>query len=253
MAIVLVDGGLCSAITKYVLGKCFRKAFGMVVKYDLMWFETNGMDCSNKNSRLFTLTALFPNFKMDAATQDEIDFYKRHFYHYNPKPYWYYPAIFDHPQPLYFDGYAEHWKYVADVEDKVLSELRFKHLELNEANRDVLSNIHKAPISIAVHVRRGNYVSIGMAMLGEDYYRTAIDQIVSASDQDKAKVFFSDDIDWVRRHLAPKLPPHIELHFIDVNNTGAGHLVLLLISECDHQNELELQLRVLGRPTVQQK
>ncbi len=236
IVIVMVDGGLCSAITKYVLGECFKKAFGMVVKYDLMWFETNGMDCSNKSSRLFTLTTLFPNIKMNAATQDEIDFYKRHFYYNNPKPYWYDPAIFDHPQPLYFDGYAEHWKYLSDVEDKVLSELRFKDLELNEANRDVLSDIHNASMSIAVHVRRGDYVSIGMAMLGEDYYRTAIDQIVSASGQDKAKVFFfSDDIDWVRSHLASKLPPHIEWRCIDVNNTEAGHLDLLLISECDHQ------------------
>lgn len=232
----MVDGGLCSAMTKYVLGECFRKAFGMVIKYDLTWFETNGMDCDNKGSRLFTLTTLFPNIKMDAATKDEIDFYKRHFYYNNPKPYWYDPAIFDHPQPLYFDGYAENWKYLADVQDKVLSELRFKDLELDEANRDVLSDIHEAPLSIAVHVRLGDYVRLGMAMLGEDYYSTAIEQIVSASGQGKAKVFFfSDDIDWVHSHLAPKQLPHIEWRCVDVNDIEAGYLDLLLISECDHQ------------------
>lgn len=236
IVIVNVDGGLCSAITKYVLGECFRKAFGMIVKYDLTWFDTNGMDCDNKGSRLFTLPTLFPNIKMDVATQYEIDFYKRHFYYNNPKPYWYDPAIFEHPQPLYFDGYAENWKYLANVEEEVLSELRFKDLELNEANREVLEDIHAAPLSIAVHVRRGDYIRLGLAMLGEDYYRVAIERVISISGQDKAKVFFfSDDIEWVRSNLAQKQPSHIDWRCVDVNDIDAGHFDLLLISECDHQ------------------
>jgi hypothetical protein len=88
IVIVMVDGGLCSAITKYILGECFRKHFGMVVKYDLTWFETNGKDSDNKGSRLFTLTTLFPHLEMEAASQEEIAFYKRYFKYKNPKPYW---------------------------------------------------------------------------------------------------------------------------------------------------------------------
>lgn len=107
IVIVMVDGGLCSAITKYVLGECFRKNFGMVVKYDLTWFEMNGKDCDNKGSRLFTLTTLFPHLEMEAATQEEIGFYKQHFYYNNPTPYWYDTRLLSYPRPLYFDGYAE--------------------------------------------------------------------------------------------------------------------------------------------------
>lgn len=236
MVIVMVDGGLCSAITKYVLGECFRKHFGMVVKYDLTWFETNGKDCDNKGSRLFTLATLFPHLEMEAATPEEIAFYRQYFYYNNPTPYGYDARLFDHPRPLYFDGYAENWKYVSEVEDKVLSELRFKDLDLNTANEDVLADIHEAPVSIAVHVRRGDYVRLGMAMLGEDYYTTAIKKIVEASEKNEAKVFFfSDEIDWVRTHLAPELPPNIEWRCVDVNDTEAGHLDLFLISQCDHQ------------------
>ena len=45
-------------------------------------------------------------------------------------------------------------------------------------------------VSIAVHVRRGDYVRLGMAMLGEDYYTMAIKKIVAASETNEAKVFF---------------------------------------------------------------
>lgn len=236
MVIVMVDGGLCSAITKYVLGECFRKNFGMVVKYDLTWFETNGKDCDSKGSRLFTLTSLFPHLEMEAASRDEIDLYKRHFYYHNQTPYWYDRRVFDRPRPLYFDGYAENWKYFAEVEEKVLAELRFKDLKLNEANKNVLSEILEAPVSIAVHVRRGDYVNLGMAMLGEDYYKKAIEKITSSSGEGDVKVFFfSDDIDWVRSHVAPELPRNIKWHCVDVNDVEAGHLDLFLIQQCDHQ------------------
>lgn len=130
----------------------------------------------------------------------------------------------------------KNWKYFSEVEDKVLSNLRFKDLELNEANKDVLLDILEAPVSIAVHVRRGDYVRLGMAMLGEEYYRTAIEKIVASSGKDEAKVFFfSDDIDWVRNNLAPKLPIYIQWCCVEVNDIEAGHFDLFLISQCDHQ------------------
>lgn len=236
IVIIMVDGGLCSAITKYVLGECFRKNFGMIVKYDLTWFERDGKDCDNKGSRLFTLKKLFPHLEMEAATSEEILFYKRYFYYHNKAPYWYDRRLFDHPRPLYFDGHAENWQYFAEVEEKILENLRFKDLILDNANKDILFKILDAPLSIAVHVRRGDYVAMGMAMLGEDYYRTAIEKILESSGRDDADVFFfSDEIDWVRYILVPKLPPYIKWHCVDVNDIEAGHFDLFLISQCDHQ------------------
>lgn len=208
----------------------------MTVKYDLTWFETNGKDCDNKGNRLFTLTSLFPQLEMAAATKEEIAFYKRHFRHKNSKPYFYDPQIFDDPKPLYFDGYAENWRYVHEVENKVFAELRFKDLELDQANRDVLADIHAAPVSIAVHVRRGDYVRLGMAMLGAQYYLTAIEKILTCCNTGTASVFFfSDDIEWVRTHLAPKLPAFVDWCCVDVNDVDSGHFDLFLISQCDHQ------------------
>lgn len=234
--IIMVDGGLCSAITKYVIGECFKKHLGLEVKYDLSWFETQGMDCDDLHARRFTLTTLFPEIEMPEATADEVRFYKRHFHYTNPQPYTYNAGLFKSPKPLYLDGYAENWRYFQDVQDTVLSTITFDTLPLDPANRAVLKKIDASETSIAVHVRRGDYVKLGMASLGTDYYLAAIKKIASATRAKNLNVFFfSDDIDWVRFTIVPNLPQDIDAHCVDVNDVQSGHLDLYLISCCDHQ------------------
>ena len=173
---------------------------------------------------------------MPQATEDELRFYKRHFHYTNPRPYTYNAGLFRSAAPLYLDGYAEHWRYFADVEDKVLSALTFDQLPLDDANRQVLEDIRGARSSVAVHVRRGDYVKLGMASLGTDYYLAAIDRITAAKGSDDLKVFFfSDDIAWVREQIAPNLPHGVASRCVDVNDVQSGHLDLFLISQCDHQ------------------
>ena len=234
--IIMVDGGLCSAITKYVLGECFKQHLGLDVKYDLSWFETQGMDCDGKHARRFTLTTLFPEIDMTEATADEVRFYKRHFHYTNPQPYTYNTDLFTSPKPTYLDGYAENWRYFKDVEDTVRSTITFDKLPLDPANRAVLKKIKASDTSIAVHVRRGDYVKLGMASLGTDYYLAAIKTIASATQARNLNVFFfSDDIEWVRSTIVPNLPQDIDAHCVDVNDVQSGHLDLYLISCCDHQ------------------
>lgn len=234
--IVMVDGGLCSAITKYVIGECFKKHLGLEVKYDLSWFETEGMDCDGKHARRFTLTTLFPDVDMIEATAEELRFYKRYFHYTNPQPYAYNAGLFKSRAPLYLDGYAENWRYFAEVEETVLPALAFDQLPLDAANLDVLSDIESAQTSVAVHVRRGDYVKLGMASLGTDYYLAAIDKIAAITGERDIRVFFfSDDIDWVRSAIASNLPEGVAARCVDVNDVQSGHLDLYLISRCDHQ------------------
>ena len=236
MVIVMVDGGLCSAITKFVLGECFKKHLGIQVKYDLTWFETEGMDCDGEHARRFTLKTLFPDIDMAEPSKEELRFFKRYFFYNNPCPYSYNAALFRSRAPIYLDGYAENWRYFSDVEDKVLSHLAFDELSLDNANKEVLDDIVAAETSIAVHVRRGDYVNLGMAYLGSDYYLTAIEKAVAMTGVQGSKVFFfSDDIDWVRANIAPNLPQEVAVRCVDVNDIQSGHLDLHLISRCDHQ------------------
>jgi hypothetical protein len=59
--VIMVDGGFCSVLTKYAMGRCFEKISGRNVKYDLSWYDQQGMDCDGKFSRNFEILNVFPN------------------------------------------------------------------------------------------------------------------------------------------------------------------------------------------------
>jgi hypothetical protein len=88
-----------------------------------------------------------------------------------------------------------------------------------------------SPSSVALHVRRGDYVSDPVyskkyRVMDVDYYRAAVAQIESRVAD--AKLFvFSDDLDWCREHLAMLGPTK----FVD----GGGDLAdFRLMSRCSH-------------------
>ena len=72
LAIVMVDGGFCSQMNKYVLGKWLELKLNIKVKYDLTWFETDGLDCDNKHNREFKLLDIFPKLDFEIAGKEEI-------------------------------------------------------------------------------------------------------------------------------------------------------------------------------------
>lgn len=236
IAIVMVDGGLCSVMTKYVLGECLRAQLGLNVKYDLSWFEKYGTDADGKPTRRLTLTELFPNVELEAATQSEIKFYKRFFNAPNPLPYAFNEDLLRQTSGLYVDGYAENWRYVDKVSKKILTELDFDRLQLDAQNKAMLSEIKQAEVSVAVHVRRGDYVNLGLATLSAEYYAAAIERIRGANQGKSLSVyFFSDNIEWVKSEIIPSLEKGVDATCVEINDVTRGHFDLMLISNCDHQ------------------
>jgi hypothetical protein len=65
------------------------------------------------------------------------------------------------------------------------------------AAEDVLDRIEHSPLPISVHVRRGDYLNPGTAefhgILGELYYRQALDRLEAAIGQEAELFVFSDD------------------------------------------------------------
>ena len=77
---------------------------------------------------------------------------------------------------------------------------------VNENFKDIIDEI-KNTNSVALHIRRGDYVSyfhrFGMCSL--EYYRKAIQEIVSRVENPKFFIF-SDDPDWVKENLEINYP-----------------------------------------------
>ncbi len=236
-AIIWVDGGFCSVVTKYAIGKCIEKKLGMKVKYDLTWFKTCGMDCDNKYKRSFELLNVFPDLDFEIATDEEISFFRKYFYFKNEYPFIYCDELFSEKRNMYVDGGFDHWRYWEFIREELLQSLDFESLKLNEANQKVLEQIKDEEEPVAVHVRRGDYVNLDFFhKLPPEYFVLAINHIKEKLAPKKPHFFFfSNGMDWVKEKIVTQLPEDISYTFVEVNDNDTGYFDLYLISKCKHQ------------------
>jgi hypothetical protein len=137
------------------------------------------------------------------------------------------PSLFAVKSPVYLEGYWQSDKYFQDDRDAILRDFTFVN-PLPERLRTIAADI-SGTSSVALHVRRGDYVgnshhdTVGLA-----YYRAAIEHITASVPN--ARFFaFSDDLAWVRANLAPNIS------CILVEDTRSGPEDLRLMSSCNHQ------------------
>lgn len=129
--------------------------------------------------------------------------------------------------PLYF------WR--ADKEfapqEVILKELVLKtETYLNDRDRRVMMQIKHCRNPVAVHVRRGDFLSSEYDLaVRADYYNHALD-FLTQSVSDPEFFVFSDDPDWCKRELSSKY----KLHFVDHNDARACTSDMYLGSLCDH-------------------
>ena len=98
---------------------------------------------------------------------------------------------------------------------------------LSQSNKLFLSQILSTN-SVGVHIRRGDYVKLGLIVCDINYYERCIEKMLNLV---KNPVFFifSDDIEWVKNNLNTK---DAELVFIDNNNSSPEDMRLLY--SCNH-------------------
>lgn len=106
----------------------------------------------------------------------------------------------------YVTGYFQSPQYFQSVNDEVRNTV-LCHVRsmLTPAGVALIDDLADDPSSVAVHVRRGDYVSEANAafkhgVLNERYYREAL-KVVGELGHSR-RVWFSDDPNWVRAHLA---------------------------------------------------
>lgn len=106
----------------------------------------------------------------------------------------------------YLLGYFQSMRYFEGVEPEVRESVRrLVDGMLSPSGRRLADELRADPDRVAVHVRRGDYVSDPRAAarhgaLGAGYYDRALEH-ASALGRTR-RVWFSDDLEWVREHLA---------------------------------------------------
>lgn len=240
MALIRMDGGICSQMHFLMAGKILEQQ-GLHVVYDLSWFDRDGKDLDGRFDRKFELTHVFPDVRIESVGRWSLErqIYISFFYIRND----YFGDRSDRPawtgvtSPAYIDGYFR------DVEEmygeNFRSEFKPDFGILDENSLILEKRIREGNAcgsSCAVHVRRGDLSRFNKAYgtpAEEEYFIESIRRLGMENDGKMRYFIFSDEPEWCREHLLPHLGGR-DVTVCDANDSGHAGRDLLLLSECRH-------------------
>lgn len=236
--IVLMDGGICSQMFQYLIGRIFEEK-GYEVVFDLTFYKEWGSDMNNHFVRNFDLLKAFPNLKIKLASDIMITVYKQKYFNLGNNTYSKVDdfSFLQRKPPVYLGGYyhcpVKKWIPAFKNVFKMRTDI------LDEVNRELCSDIASNLCSVAVHVRRGD-LKVEIPAYGKpasfDYFQSAI-SYMRENVGSPYFYFFSDEPDWVCEELVPrlKLIENENCMIVNINGSDKGYQDLFLIAHCVHQ------------------
>ncbi|GBR77584.1 alpha-1,2-fucosyltransferase super family [Candidatus Termititenax dinenymphae] len=108
-------------------------------------------------------------------------------------------------KPIYLLGTFQSYKYLESIKKNILADFSFKDIQLPEDLQKIMDEI-KNTNSVAVHVRRGDYVTAKAlwqnfgSICSLQYYRNAVEHLKTKFTDPKFYIF-SNDPDWVKTNF----------------------------------------------------
>lgn len=140
----------------------------------------------------------------------------------------YYPEVFE-LSPMYSHYLKGVWAnelYFQDIKEEVISDFVFQNIDVR--NEKLVKELSETQ-SVAIHLRRGSYVTDGCYLVGPDFYAKAIEIIKGKVPNAKFYVF-SDDHNEARKIFDGMT----EYQLIDHNTGTNSYLDMMLMSKCRH-------------------
>lgn len=195
--------------------ECFLDYGCFELEYDL---------CTKKEARKYVLgTGMTARVLMRAFGDRGTHYYEKGEYEYDPDVM--------KLQEGYLDGFWQTWKYFQGIESDIRKRYQFKN-EFLGSDKQFGDQIQSTN-SIAVHVRRGDYVKL-QNVYGNictiEYYHRAIEMIKQTIDH-PVFYFFSNDMEWTRKAFGKK----DNYVYVEGNDEDKGYIDMQLMSECRHQ------------------
>lgn len=245
MILIKLQGGLGNQMFQYAFASILAKRNDTVVLLDNSFFEQTEKKIGF-TPRKFELD-IFENNYQKALDSDIISFQnlskinnlKKKIGLNYPKIYFeqafnFQKVVLSIKSPVILNGYFQSYKYFIGHEDLIRQLFTFPLNKLDSENIKLLNTI-KNSNSIAIHIRRGDYVNDeiaaqfhGTCSLG--YYLEAIKLLISKNNE-IILVFFSDDNDWVEKQFMD-LP--IAKIFVSHNKNENSWKDMFLMSSCSH-------------------
>lgn len=245
MIVIKMDGGLGNQMFQYALASILAKKTNTSVLLDMCFFDETEKRLGH-TPRNFELP-VFNNFYTSATGVDILFFKQLSFFNKVKRELGFnYPKMYQEPSfsfdekvlaiktPVYIRGFFQSYKYFIGYENLIQKLFTFPFDTLDADNKKTVLSIKKTN-SIAIHVRRGDYVNDAKTQqyhgnCSLEYYFKAI-SLLNVASNDFTLFFFSDDSQWVKEQF--KDLPHSKV-FVDQNNGENSWKDMLLMSSCNH-------------------
>lgn len=142
----------------------------------------------------------------------------------------YHPEILDAEGDVYYHGYWINKKWFAGFMQEIREEFRFPEIT-DQKNQEYLKRIRNTR-SVSIHIRRGDYVSLGWD-LGADFFKRNAELFLDTAPGKWNLFVFSDDIPWCRTHREELgFGRFRNVTFVEGNKHGRNYIDMQLMSQC---------------------
>jgi hypothetical protein len=142
----------------------------------------------------------------------------------------YCPEVQDFPENTYYHGYWIDSGWFMRCEKEFRREFTFPPIK-DYVNQKLLYDILNGN-SLSVHVRRGDYVTLGYSTEC-DVYRACVDKALDNLHDDYTLYVFSDDIKWCKyNEQSLGFDRFKKIVYVEGNTNGNNYIDLQLMSNC---------------------
>lgn len=245
MKIINILGGLGNQMFQYALALALEKHCegGKVVRIDPRAFKGYPVHNGYELKRIFDVR--IPEATVREVTKIAYPFLnyriwqlcrllpKRKTIKYECENMAYDEKVFTNPHDEYLIGYWQTERYFQNLRLDIIKAFTFPSIEPGSPN-EALSEEIRQKNSIAIHIRRGDYLKISntSGICTIDYYQKAITVIKNLVKPD-IFVIFSDDIDWCTEQFG-SIIGNRDIRFVNWNKGKESFRDMQMMSLCKH-------------------
>lgn len=218
MIVVKIYGGLGNQLFQYSFGLYLSKKNNVELILDTSWFEQNYKKSTPRTFDLkyFNLSA---SLKNSLSLKFKLFFYNNIFFKrisLFKKLKVYRDNDFDllmnaNITSAYLDGYWHNCSYLQNIKGLLKDEFKpkFDFFKLTDFSKKIINTKN----SVAIHIRRGDYITNGnYAICSTKYFLNAIEKI--SNDLINPEFFiFSDDIEFAKKEITTNLPVYFAVNY----------------------------------------
>jgi len=241
--VTALRGGLGNQMFQYAAARRLALAHGVPLVLDLDWFHHTP---ASNTPRTYELAQYAIEARPTTPAESRwcalhrgrivrrLPFLPRRWHHHRETGFAFDAAVLNLPAHTYLDGYWQSFRYFESVAERIRADLRLR-APLGEAAAALATCIRATPQpSVAVHVRRGDYVTHPAAasmhgLCGLDYYERALRRM-SAVIENPTFFVFSDDIAWAKASMTFPGP----VCFVEYDSARRDVEDLHLMALCAH-------------------